>query len=525
MHMRLFRVPRCSRYRYAALALALTLAPPAATAQRTAPLVYTINVPSIATPVASIEVQVPTNKKAFVDLMMPVWSPGFYRVEDYAAKVQDFSARAPDGTALTVEQPVKNRWHVSTNGAPTITVSYKLLCDGRSVTTNAITSAYGVFNGSATYITLVERAERPHDVHLVLPTEWPQAMTSLANAPDGVANHFRAGSYDELNDAPILAGKLSVHEFTVAGSLHQLVDAGDLGPWDGELAAQNLEKFVRINAAFWGKLPFKRYVFLNLFRRGGGGLEHLNSTLLTSSASAAAPGGNLRWLNFVSHEYFHAFNVKRLRPVELGPFDYKQPPTTKSLWISEGLTSYFGELFTARGGLATLTEYLASLSAHISAVQDAPGRLVQTLEQSSLSVWTAGGTSGVGNDPSSTVSYYEKGAVVGFLLDAHIRRLTEGKRSLDDVMRLAYQRHSGRRGFTPTQFRQAAEDVAAEDLSRWFARTIASTAELDYSEALEWYGLRFAPTNDVAKRWTLELAPDATAAQRMHLQALAGFVP
>ena len=508
-----------------AAALLLPALAAAVQAQRLAPIVYTITVPSVLAPVAVVDAQIPTDKKPVVELMMPVWSPGFYRVEDYASKVQDLSARGADGAALTVEQPAKNRWRITTNGAASISISYRLLCDGRSVTTNAITPTYGVFNGSATYITIAEQAQRPHDVHIALPAEWPQAMTSLGAAPDGRANHFRALSYDELNDSPILAGKLSVHEFTVAGSLHQLVDAGELGAWDGELAAQNLEKFVKVNAAFWGRLPFKRYVFLSLFRRGGGGLEHLNSTLLTSSASPDAPGGTLRWLNFVSHEYFHAFNVKRLRPVELGPFDYEHPPTTASLWISEGLTSYFGELFTRRAGLASLSDYLATLSAHVAAVQNSPGRLVQTLEQSSLAVWTSGGTSGVGNDPNTTVSYYEKGAVVGFLLDAHIRRVTEGKRSLDDVMRLAYQRYSGRRGFTPIQFRQAAEDVAADDLSRWFARVISSTEELDYSEALDWYGLRFAPTDDPTKRWMLELAPGATAEQRMHLAALSAYAP
>lgn len=522
--MRRFRLsPRLRRPLLAAVVLPLVAA--GASAQRLAPIVYTISVPSVLAPVAAISVQIPTGKKPAVDLMMPVWSPGFYRVEDYAANVQDLSARGANGEVLAVEQPAKNRWRVTTNGAPTITVTYRLLCDGRSVTTNAITATYGIFNGSATYLTLAESGQRPHEVHVVLPAEWTQAMTSLAAAPDGQANHFRASDYDELNDSPILTGKLSVHEFTVAGSLHQLVDAGDLGAWDGALAASQLEQFVRINAGFWGALPFKRYVFLNVFRRGGGGLEHRNSTLLTSSASPDAPGGTLRWLNFVSHEYFHAFNVKRLRPVELGPFDYEQPPRTSSLWVSEGLTSYFGELFTKRAGLASLTDYLATLSAHIAAVQNSPGRLVQTLEQSSLAVWTLGGTSGVGNDPRTTVSYYEKGAVVGFLLDAHIRRVTEGKRSLDDVMRLAYRRHAGRRGFTPMQFRQAAEDVAAEDLSRWFARVISSTEELDYSEALEWYGLRFASTSEQTKRWELELDPRATAAQRMHLQALAGFVP
>lgn len=507
-----------------AVSASLTFVTPV-TAQRLTPLVYTISVSSPSTPVASVEVHVPTRKGATVDLMMPVWSPGFYRVEDYAAKVQDFSARTANGTALTVEQPAKNRWRVTTNGASSIVVSYKLLCDGRSVTTNAVTPDYGIFNGSATYITLAEQTQRPIEVRVQLPAEWPQAATSLAAASDGIANHFRAVNYDELNDSPILAGKLSTHEFTVAGSTHLLVDAGDLGPWDGARAAQNIERFVKVNAAFWGTLPFKRYVFLSLFRRGGGGLEHLNSSLLTSSATAAAPGGTLRWFNFVSHEYFHALNVKRLRPIELGPFDYEHPPSTSSLWISEGLTSYYGELFTARAGLTTLQEYLGSMSAHITGVQNSPGRLVQTLEQSSLAVWTSGGTSGVGQDPKTTVSYYEKGPVVGFLLDAHIRRVTNGRKSLDDVMRLAYKRYGGKRGFTPVEFRKVAEQIASEDLSAWFTRAIASTEELDFAEALEWYGLRFAASDEPMKRWTLEVRPDASDPQRAHLQALAGVLP
>ncbi len=162
------------------------------------------------------------------------------------------------------------------------------------------------------------------------------------------------------------------------------------------------------------------------------------------------------------------------------------------------------------------------MSAHIETVQNSPGRLVQTLEQSSLDVWTAG-TSGVGQDPNTTVSYYEKGPIVGFLLDAKIRHLTNGKKSLDDVMRLAYKRYSGAHGFTPDQFRVAASDVAGTDLKDWFRKAIASTEELDYTEALEWYGLRFASPEEAAqKHWTLWPRLDATDAQKAHLRALAG---
>jgi predicted metalloprotease with PDZ domain len=229
------------------------------------------------------------------------------------------------------------------------------------------------------------------------------------------------------------------------------------------------------------------------------------------------------WLAFVSHEYFHAFNVKRLRPVELGPFDYENPPRTTGLWISEGLTTYFGELIATRAGLGTVQDYLARVSSRISSLQNSPGRLVQTLEQSSLDVWNSG-TSGVGRDPATQVSYYVKGPVVGFLLEAKIQRVTGGKKSLDDVMRLAYKRYAGERGFTAEQFRQTAEEVAGIDLKEWFRKAISSTEELDYTEALDWFGLRFAASDgqSPARAWKLEIRPDATEANKSHLRRLVG---
>ena len=253
-----------------------------------------------------------------------------------------------------------------------------------------------------------------------------------------------------------------------------------------------LEKLVQENRRLWGFLPFKRYLFLNVFRQGGGGLEHKNSTLLTASPPRAAyPARNFRWLSFVSHEYFHAFNVKRLRPVELGPFDYEHPPNTSGLWIAEGFTSYYGELIVVRPGSGTTEDFLGAVSSHIEQLQNSPGRLVQSLEQSSLDVWSSG-TSGVGRSRDKTVNYYVKGPIVGFLLDARIQHATGGKKSLDDLMRRAYKLYGGERGFTAEQFRLTAQEIAGVDLKDWFRKTISSTEELDYTEALDWFGLRFA---------------------------------
>jgi predicted metalloprotease with PDZ domain len=401
-----------------------------------------------------------------------------------------------------------------------VVIRYEVLSEERSVTLNWVDDTLAVLNGAPTFITLAEQAHRPHEVRLELAGLWKQSVTSLAPAPDGVPDHYVARDYEELVDSPIVAGVLRIREFSVGGSRHVLASAGDMGTWDDARAARDLALIVEAHRRFWGTLPYQRYVFINLFRSGGGGLEHMNSTLLTSSAARiSSPGGYLRWLQFVSHEYFHAMNVKRLRPVELGPFDYEHPPSTTSLWISEGLTSYLGELLVQRSGVGTTTDVLARLSLHIAHVQNAPGRLVQTLEQSSLDVWS-GGVSGIGRDSTTTVSYYEKGPVVGFLLDARIRHVTGGRRALDDVMRLAYKRHSGDRGFTAAQFQLAAEDVAGSRLTDFFRRALTSTEELDYAEALEWFGLQFtAGEARAGGGWTLEILPNATPAQREHLRA------
>jgi predicted metalloprotease with PDZ domain len=499
-------------------------APHARTAQAPEPIVYAVKFPDLDKHLAEVEATVPTGGRAAVELMMPVWSPGFYRIENYHNRIQDLTARTPDGKALQVEQPKKNRWQIQTGGAAAVVVSYRLLCTGRSVTTNWVGDEYAVLNGAATFLTLVEQARRPHDVKLELPAKWQRSMTGLEAAPGGLPNHYRAADYDTLVDSPIAAGNLAVSEFEVEGSKHFLVNIGAAGEWDSRKAADAIEKIVRENRRMWGFLPFKRYVFLIAFRQGGGGLEHMNSTLVTTSpTSMQTPARFVSWLDFISHEYFHAFNVKRLRPVELGPFDYEKEARTPSLWVSEGLTSYYGELIVSRAGLGTPQDFLARLSSHIDQLQKSPGRLLQSLEQSSSEVWT-NSFSGVRAD-GKTVSYYVKGPVVGFLLDARIRRATEGAKSLDDVMKLAYQRYSGERGFTPEQFRKTAEEVAGVDLTAWFTKAVSSAEELDYAEALDWFGLRFAKQEGEQaekKTWKLEIREDATEAQKGRLKEWLG---
>lgn len=494
------------------------LAPHACSAPPVEPITYTVRFPAPDKHIAEVEASFPTDGRKSVELMMPRWTPGFYRIENYADKVQDVTAKSPGGDTLKVVQPKKNRWTVQTDGAKRIVVSYSLKCDSRSVTTNWVGDDMAVLNGGATFLTLADTETRPHDIRLELPAKWKQSATGLNAAPDGKTNHYRAADFDSLVDSPIVAGNLDSREFEVDGSKHVVVNAGDFTDWDGKRAAADLEKLVREHHRLWGVLPFKRYVFLCVFRKGAGGLEHGNSTLLTCNATAMkTPAAYYSWLAFVSHEYFHAFNAKRLRPVELGPFDYEKEPRTSGLWVAEGITAYYDSLLTTRAGLGTNKDFLARLSGNIDKLQKTPGRLKQTLEQASLDVWESS-FSGIGGG-DKTVSYYVKGPVVAFLLDAKVRQETKGAKSLDDVMKLAYKRYSGEKGFTAEQFRKTTEEVAGVDLKAWFKVAVASTDELDYTEALDWFGLRFATGDGDKKTWRLEVRDDATAAQRGQLKA------
>jgi len=475
-----------------ALALAALAGAPLR-AQQTDPIRYTVRIAEPATHYLDVEAIYPTGGKPAIDLMMAVWTPGSYLVREFARHVEQVRAHVPAGQALAMGKTGKNRWHVSTGGAETVVVAYRVYANERQGRTDWVDDSFAIINGAATYLTLVERGRRPHEVTLELPATWDEALTALPAAADRRPHHFRAPDYDALVDSPIVAGHPSVHRFTVAGVPHLLVNVGDTTRWDGARSARDAERIVQAARAMWGALPYERYLFFNVLTDSYDGIEHKGSTVLFADRwSTQTENGYFDWLELVAHEFFHAWNVKRLRPVELGPFDYEHEVYTRSLWVAEGLSDYYAWLLVRRAGLATRERTLADISRTIATLQTSPGRLVQPLEEASYDAWIKQYRPDE-NSRNATVSYYTKGSLVGLLLDARIRRLTGGRRSLDDVMRLAYRRYSGERGYTPAEFRATASEVAGVDLDDFFRRSVETAGELDYREMLDWYGLRFAP--------------------------------
>ncbi len=464
----------------------------AAAAQSPAePIRYTLRFPAPHTHYVEVVASVPTSGQPRIEMMMAVWTPGSYLVREYERNVERVIATAA-GRPLDVEKTAKNRWRIDTGGAARVTVAYRVYAREATVRSNWVDADFAMLNGAPTFLTLADGVVRPHDVRLDLPPQWKISISGLPDAPGGAAHHYLAPDYDTLVDSPIVAGNPVIHRFQADGREHFLVDVGKPGAWDGERAAADVARIVSTEAAFWGSLPYTKYVFFNVMNDGGGAIEHKNSVMMMASRwSMATRQRYLSWLSTTSHEFFHLWNVKRLRPIELGPFDYEHEVYTRSLWIAEGLTDYYADLMLVRAGLISRDEYLGQLSDAVKALQTTPGRLVQTVEMASFDAWIKAYRPDE-NSSNVSISYYTKGSVLGFVLDAEIRRRTGGRKSLDDVMRLAFARYSGARGYTPEQFRRTASEVAGADLGQWFTHALDTTEELSYTDALAWFGLRFA---------------------------------
>ncbi|HHO53785.1 MAG TPA: M61 family peptidase [Deltaproteobacteria bacterium] len=421
---------------------------------------------------------------------MATWTPGSYLVREFARNLEQIEALSPGG-AQPITKIAKNRWQVRCVPGEASGVRYVLYARELSVRTSFVDDELGVINGAATFL-FPDRATGPLDVRLELPQPWSRSETALQPHPDGSPHHYLAPDVDTLIDSPLVLGNPEVRIFDVDEIPHHLVTLGQPGPWDHDRAVADVERITQGVVDFWGEIPYPEYWFLNVLGEISGGLEHRESTLMmTSRWNTSRRAERLRWLGLVSHELFHTWNVKRLRPEALSHLDYEREVYTPSLWIAEGITSYYDDLLLARAGLMTEAEYLERLSSNIADVQRRPGRRIQPLSAASFDAWIKHYRRDE-NTVNSSVSYYTKGAVVAWLLDAKIRRATQDRHSLDDLMRLARSRTLDE-GYSPERFRALASEIAETPLDPFFASAVDSTDELDFADALQWWGLRFHP--------------------------------
>ena len=424
------------------------------------------------------------------ELMMATWTPGSYLIREYARNVDQITAVDAQGESLSLEKTSKNRWIIRGKNLDEVVVHYRVYCREMSVRTNFVDREFAVLNGAPTFIIPTAYIQHPIEVEIELPRGWRQSVTALDAKEGAAAGIYQARDFDHLVDSPIVIGNPEVQSFDVNGIEHVLVNVGGNGLWDAAKATGDVAKIVAEQQALWKNVPYRKYYFLNVIGESGGGLEHDESTLmLTSRWAFRRPEDYKRWLGLVSHEFFHAWNIRTLRPKALVDYDYENENYFPSLWIAEGITSYYDDLSLIRSGVISQDDYLSSLSKQIERLESTPGRLQQSLRDASHDAWIKYYRQDE-HSRNTQISYYIKGAVVAFLLDVRIRELTQNKKSLDDVMREVYRRYSGDRGYTETEFRKVASKVAGEDLSDWFAKHVDEASELNYQPALDWLGLR-----------------------------------
>ena len=419
-------------------------------------------------------------------LKMATWTPGSYLIREYARNLSRMTVADGTGKPLTVSKLNKNTWEVALDAPREIQVIYRLYAHELSVRTNFLTDNYGIINGASTFLFVERETPRPFKVDVVLPENWSADTGLKMLAP----NSYEALSLDELIDSPFIVGELQTYNFTLSQVPHRLSLVGDLRFWDVKRIGEDVERLTEEIMAHWETVPYESYAYLNVVDHGRGGLEHLDSTLMIAKPLSPRSRKNyLSWLGLVSHEFYHTWNVKRLRPKALGPFDYENENYTRSLWIAEGITSYYDDLLVRRAGLMTEAEYLEKLSKSLGYVENSVGSTVQSLADSSHDAWIKYYRQDE-NSPNTQTSYYSKGAAVAFLLDMTLRRETNERESLDSLMTEAYTRFS-KDGFTTDEFRALTSEVAGKSMDSFFAKYVDGTEPLEHEPALQWMGLRW----------------------------------
>jgi len=472
----------------ACILLLLTASNATAQERRTdSPVRYTVSVPEPHTQLATFKLVVDAAEAGPLDVHMPTWRPGRYVMLDPAGTVRRFAARDKAGNPIPWRKTRRSTWTIDVPAPGPVTIEYELFANNISDRTRHVDDTHGFFSGSGVFMYTDAHRGRPCEVTLEIPTGWDVA--SGLDPVDGNPRVLRAADYDILVDSPIECGLFERFTFDIRGVPHEVTFWGD-APLGGEVTieriAEDFGAIVESQADLFGEIPYERYVFIIHAGEGlGGGTEHWNSTVMQARPERFLEQDEYeRFLGLASHEIFHVWNVKRLRPAGLVPYDYQDENLTSLLWVAEGTTSYYDDLTLVRTGLIDVDTYLSGLERSIAGYRANPGRLIQPLSHSSTDSWTRFNTGGSDRD-NSTVSFYRKGALVSMLLDMRIRAQTGDASSLDDLMRDIYERYPLEAGgFTPEDFAAAVDRAGGGPAAAFFGDYVDGLAELPLENAL-----------------------------------------
>ena len=458
-----------------------------------------------------VEMDISGLQKDQIDIKMPVWAPGSYLVREFAKNVEGFTAQNSIGNVLPVEKINKNTWRINTRKQSAVKIKYRVYAFEISVRTSFVDASHAFLSPTGIFMYVDGLIKTPATVTINPFKSWNKISTGLSSVKTK-SNTFYAADFDILFDSPIEVGNQDVFEFNASGVRHEVAMVGG-GNYDKVRLKQDLAKIIEKETAIFGVNPNKHYVFIvHNSSAGGGGLEHLNSTVL--GASRFGYTNEITYKNFLSlvaHEYFHLWNVKRLRPVALGPFDYDNENYTSNLWIAEGFTAYYDNLILRRAGFYFEDKYLNILENDMNLVENQPGTRIQPLAESSFDAWTKAYRPNE-NSKNTTISYYNKGSLVAMVMDLAILNSTKGAKRLDDVMKAMYEEFyiKQRRGFTDAEFKSMAEKIAGISFNKIYDKYVNGTEAIDYQTYLGYAG--FNVTDQASS--TNDAYLGATASQR-----------
>jgi predicted metalloprotease with PDZ domain len=464
---------------------------------------------------------------------LPAWIPGSYMIRELARNIVTIEARSA-GRAVALEKLDKHTWRAQRCSSP-LRLTYDVYAFDLSVRGAHLDTSHGFFNGTSVFLRVLGQDDAPCLVDIVRPAgpgyrDWRLATAmASAGAPRHGFGPYRAGSYDELIDHPVEMGCFSLASFRARGAVHEVAITGR-HDCDMNRLARDLKRLTEHQIdLFGGTPPMQRYVFLvTALGEGYGGLEHRASTALVCSRydlpRARVHEQDERYLTFLglaSHEYFHTWNVKRIKPAAFSPYDLTRENYTRLLWAFEGITSYYDDLALVRCGLMSREHYLRALARTLTAVQRGSGRLKQTVAESSFDAWIKYYRQDE-NAPNAVVSYYAKGALIALALDLTVRKATRGRRSLDDIMRALWQEHGVTgRGVEEAALEALAERVSGVPLRHFFDRMLRSTRDFDWAALLAEFGvgLRLDSAESATDRGGVTSANGKKAPRRVALGA------
>lgn len=431
-----------------------------------------------------------------LEFKMCAWTPGFYELIDFAGEVENFEAADTRGVAIGWTKDSAGSWRVQADDRPVITIGYDVKATDPFIANDNLDSSYGYIVPGGVFMYLDQALHHPLTVQIKPAQGWPAFVATGLNALPGQTNTFHAADFDELYDSPFLMGDLEALPATaVQGRPVQFVGY-DLGNFDRHIFVADLTRIVNSASDLIGDVPYTHYSFLGVGMKGGGfgGIEHLNSASLIIGTTKLMDGADQKenFYSFLAHEYFHTYNVKRIRPIALGPFDYTKENYTNLLWVSEGITDYYEYLIMRSAGLMSAEHVLENYREHIRNYENSTGHLYQSANAASRGIWAQRGkpTERTPEEMAKTISVYDKGCALGMLLDLKIRHESGNRHSLDDVMRALYKDYFQvrKRGFTDKEFQQECDRFAGVPLTEVFSYA-TTVAPVDYPTYLGYAGI------------------------------------